>query len=236
MKKYILYILLIPVILFAQKKEKEVFSIIPVQHASFVIESENVNIFVDPVGSLTTWKKFPKPEIILITHAHGDHCDKKLVAAIADDSTRILGAAVAIDVIGKGEIVKNGESVKIGDINIEVIPAYNTTESKLKFHPKGVGNGYVLSMGGKRIYIAGDTEDIPEMRSLKNIDYAFLPMNEPYTMSVEQAASAVNEFKPKVVYPYHFRGQNGKSDLEKFKNLIDKDNGVKVVILKWYDE
>ena len=127
-------------------------------------------------------------------------------------------------------ILKNGETKEIHGVKITAVPMYNLTTERLKFHDEGRGNGYVVEMGGKRIYLSGDTEDIPEMRSLKNIDIAFVCMNLPYTMTEAQAASAVREFHPKVVYPYHYRG----SDLEKFKTLVGTDVGVEVRIRDWY--
>ena len=111
---------------------------------------------------------------------------------------------------------------------------YNTTPDRLQYHEKGRGNGYVVTLDDKRIYISGDTEDIPEMRKLKNIDYAFVCMNLPYTMTVEQAASAVSEFKPKVVFPYHYRGKEGMSDIEKFKKMVSADSDIEVRFLDWY--
>ena len=122
------------------------------------------------------------------------------------------------------KILANGEKTEAAGIAIEAVPAYNTTPGKEKFHPKGRDNGYVLTMGGKRVYVAGDTEDTPEMRALKGIDVAFLPMNLPYTMSVEKAAEAIRAFKPKVVYPYHFRSRDGtKADLEELKRLVGEE-------------
>jgi L-ascorbate metabolism protein UlaG (beta-lactamase superfamily) len=132
-------------------------------------------------------------------------------------------------------ILNNGDSVIINGYSIEAIPMYNLREDALKFHSKGRGNGYVLNINGERIYISGDTEDIPEMRALKNIDKAFVCMNLPYTMTVENAVSAVLEFKPKEVYPYHYRGTNGFSDVNEFKRLVNQDDkDIKVVLLNWY--
>ena len=118
----------------------------------------------------------------------------------------------------------------VGDLSIQAIPAYNTTPARLQYHPKGRDNGYVLTLGGQRLYISGDTEDIPEMLGLKNIDAAFVCMNLPYTMDVEQAARAVKSFKPRIVYPYHYRG----SDLEKFKALVGSDSSIEVRLRDWY--
>ena len=131
--------------------------------------------------------------------------------------------------------LNNGDSFDFNGVKIEAIPMYNLREEALKFHTKGRGNGYLLTINDERIYISGDTEDIPEMRNLKNIDKAFVCMNLPYTMTVESAASAVLEFKPKQVYPYHYRGTEGLSDIEKFKNLVNKsDKSINVLLLDWY--
>jgi L-ascorbate metabolism protein UlaG (beta-lactamase superfamily) len=127
-------------------------------------------------------------------------------------------------------VLANGETKSLHEIKIEAVPMYNLTQERLKFHDKGRGNGYVLRLGGKRVYISGDTEDIPEMRALKNIDVAFVCMNLPYTMDVTQAASAVREFRPRIVYPYHYRG----SDVEKFKSLVGNDRDVEVRLRDWY--
>jgi len=136
-----------------------------------------------------------------------------------------------IDQLDCGLAIKNGESVNAGSLTIEAIPAYNTTEERLQFHPKGRDNGYVLSLNGQRLYISGDTEDIPEMRALKNIDIALVCMNLPYTMTIDQAASAVNEFKPKVVIPYHYRGKPEMSDIDAFAKMVKSSEVRK---LKWY--
>src|SRR6185436_1926633 len=130
----------------------------------------------------------------------------------------------------KAIVIANGEKKEVQGVAIEAVPMYNLTEDRLKFHTKGRGNGYVVTVGGKRVYISGDTEDIPEMRALKNIDVAFICMNLPYTMTEEQAASAVREFKPKIVYPYHYRG----SDAGKFEKLVGSDSGIEVRLRDWY--
>ena len=132
-------------------------------------------------------------------------------------------------------IINNGEHKKFENFSIEAIPMYNLREEALKFHTKGRGNGYVLTIKKERIYFSGDTEDIPEMRNLKNIDKAFVCMNLPYTMTIESAADAVLEFKPKEVYPYHYRGTEGLSDVEKFKKIVtDKNKSINVIQLDWY--
>lgn len=207
--------------------------ITPIDHATFVLEWKGKKIFVDPVGG--TQRLPGKADIVLVTDIHGDHLHADTLKGVTQEKTRILAPAAAVAQIpaelkGKTETLNNGEKKELEGITIEAVPMYNLTQERLRYHAKGRGNGYVLTLGGKRIYISGDTEDIPEMRGLKNIDAAFVCMNLPYTMTVEQAASAVKEFKPKVVYPYHYRG----SDVNKFKELVGNDSGIEVRLLEWY--
>ncbi len=219
------------------KAEKGDISIHPVEHASFAMKWNGKTVFVDPTKGGDAWKEFGKPDLILITDIHGDHHDPKTLGAVrAPDSVVIVPAAVAEKMgadKGSAKLLANGEKTKVGDIEVEAVPMYNLTEDRKKFHTKGRGNGYVVTMGGKRIYISGDTEDIPEMRALKDIDAAFVCMNLPYTMDVDRAADAVLAFKPKVVYPYHYRGKE-MSNVEKFKTLVSKDKSIEVRLLKWY--
>jgi L-ascorbate metabolism protein UlaG (beta-lactamase superfamily) len=130
----------------------------------------------------------------------------------------------------------NGETIELEGVSVEAIPAYNLTESRQGFHPKGRGNGYVVTLGDQRVYISGDTEDIPEMRALEDIDVAFVCMNLPYTMDVDRAADAVLAFAPEVVFPYHFRGQGGFSDIERFKALVAANPAIDVRLLDWYPD
>jgi L-ascorbate metabolism protein UlaG (beta-lactamase superfamily) len=206
----------------------------PVNHASFIIQSGDVTIFVDPVEDIKKYRTYPTPQLILITHAHGDHFSKSVIDAVKNDKTTIVGPEVVTTQLGVGKTVANGTKISSNGIEIEAIPMYNTTPERLNYHPKGIGNGYVITLNGERIYIAGDTEDIPEMRALKDIDHAFICMNLPYTMTPEQAASAVLEFKPKQVYPYHYRQKEGLSDIEKFRELVSVNPRIDVVFLKWY--
>ncbi len=212
----------------------------PIEHATFVLQWNGKTIFVDPTKGGAAFAGFGKPDVILVTDIHGDHFDPATLAAVrAPESTLVEPAAVA-EKLGKdngnARLLANGETTKVGDIDIEAVPMYNLTEDRKSFHTKGRGNGYVLTLGGKRIYVSGDTEDIPEMRRLKNIDAAFVCMNLPYTMDVEHAASAVLEFKPKVVFPYHYRGKAGLSDVEKFKTLVAADKNIEVRQLQWYPQ
>jgi L-ascorbate metabolism protein UlaG (beta-lactamase superfamily) len=214
----------------------------PVEHATFVMQWAGKTIYVDPVGGAAAFADLPRPDLVLITHAHFDHFDVPTLQALlpAASQAQIIASKEVAEKMPQGPLAEktkslaNGEKTEVAGIGIEAVPAYNVTPEHQKFHPKGVGNGYVVRLGGKSVYIAGDTEDTPEMRALKDIDVAFLPMNEPYTMSVGQAADALRAFKPKIVYPYHFRSQNGtKSDLELLKKLL-AGSGVEVRVREWY--
>ncbi len=206
----------------------------PVSHATFAIQSSSGTIVVDPAGDVKAFSQFPSPDIILITDTHGDHFSAEVVSALKNDKTIVIGPKAVVERLSSGKILNNGETTSVGKTTIEAIPMYNLTAERMKYHQKGRGNGYVVTVAGKRIYISGDTEDIPEMRALKNIDYAFVCMNLPYTMTPDQAASAVLEFKPKVVFPYHYRGTGGLSDIDEFKKLVSKDKSIEVRFLKWY--
>ncbi|HEX9878336.1 MAG TPA: MBL fold metallo-hydrolase [Gammaproteobacteria bacterium] len=206
----------------------------PVGHATFVMGWNDRTIYVDPVGDGLSG--LPAPDLILVTDVHGDHLNAETLQAVAQaDTTIVAPAAVAAqlpaDLQARTTIIANGEEREIMGIGIEGIPMYNLTEERLQYHDKGRGNGYVVTLGGRRIYISGDTEDIPEMRALEDIDAAFVCFNLPYTMTEEQAASAVREFAPTIAYPYHYRG----SDVEEFASLVGTDGGVEVRVLDgWY--
>lgn len=222
----LLFTFIIPATTFA-----DVFTYTPIKHATFVLQSERTTIYIDPVGEVADFSGFPVPDLILITHIHKDHLAPDLVAALKQGKTKVMAPPSVVEQLGYGIAISNGETTEILGIGIEAIPAYNTTTERLKFHPKGRDNGYVLSKKGVRLYISSDTEDIPEMRSLKDIDIAFVCMNLPFTMTVEQAASAVNEFKPGIVIPYHYRGKPDMSDVDAFEGLVTDS---KVSKLKWY--
>jgi len=207
----------------------------PINHASFVMGWKDKTIYVDPVGGGNRFDGLPKPDLILVTDIHGDHQNNETLEAVTGDKTAIVApSAVAEKLPEKSRnqtvVLANGETKSVAGISVEAVPMYNLTAERLKYHDKGRGNGYVVTLGGKRVYISGDTEDIPEMRALKNIDVAFVCMNLPYTMTEEQAASAVREFKPKIVYPYHYRG----SDTGRFQKLVGSDSGVEVRLRDWY--
>ena len=255
MKKF-LFVFVISSLVFACKKtesKKEVFSkkeiekpdnskvkITPVSHATAIIEFSNEIIYLDPTGGVKAFSKFKKPSYVLITDIHGDHMNIKTLKELDLDSTTIIAPKAVADnlsILKVKEIItiNNNETKSFTNFKIEAIPMYNLREEALKFHSKGRGNGYILTIADERIYFSGDTEDIPEMRSLKNIDKAFVCMNLPYTMTVESAADGVLAFQPKKVYPYHYRGTNGLSDVKKFKQIInDKNSSIDVIQWNWY--
>ena len=238
MKTYILILLTILTPLLsvsASAYEVDGITFTPIEHATMVIQTKDSTIYVDPVGDIKLFQKFSPPDIILLTDIHRDHLNIEIVNSLKKNLTAVIGPPEAVASLKHGEVMKNGDKRTFGNISIEAIPMYNLTKERLNFHAKGRGNGYVLTINQKKIYISGDTEDIAEMRSLKNIDYAFICMNLPYTMTVEQAASAVMEFKPKVVIPYHYRGKGMISDVQRFKHLVSKNNAIEVKLLDWYN-
>jgi L-ascorbate metabolism protein UlaG (beta-lactamase superfamily) len=210
----------------------------PVDHASFVMTVPGMVIYSDPVGGADLYEDLPPPDLILVTHEHGDHYDAETLAGIVQENTQILTNPAVYEMLpadlqARATAIANGESTTANDITIEAIPAYNTTPDRQQYHPEGRDNGYVLTVAGHRVYIAGDTEDTPEMRALSDIDIAFVPMNLPYTMTVEQAAAGVEAFKPGFVYPYHY----SESDTGEFARLVTESGApTDVVLHDWYAE
>lgn len=205
--------------------------ITPVQHASLMIEAGGVVIHVDPVGE-ANYQGLPPGDLILITHTHGDHLDAKLLPKLRKPGARVIGPEAVRKTVPDAEVLRNGEKKQFDDWEIEAVPAYNLQRGPAPgrlYHEKGFGNGYVLSYGGKRFYISGDTEAIPEMKALRNIDVAFVCMNLPYTMTAQEAAEALQAFRPKIVYPYHYRNMD-LSVLE--KSLAG--SGIEVRMREWY--
>ncbi|MEG8947663.1 MBL fold metallo-hydrolase [Rosettibacter firmus] len=193
-------------------------------HGTLMMNFNNLVIHIDPVYRYADYSKLPKADIILITHHHGDHLDLKAIDTLKKENTKIICTELCYAQLKTGTIMKNGDIQKVYDINIEAVPAYNIVHKNNNgnpFHLKGQCNGYVITFGDKRIYIAGDTENIPEMKDLKNIDIAFLPMNLPYTMTPEMVADAVNMINPKVLYPYHYGNTNVKELIELLKDKKD---------------
>lgn len=199
----------------------EPLTITLVKHASLEIRYKGLSIQIDPVSGLgkpTDYNtEFPKADVILVTHEHGDHFDKEAIGALQKDDTQLVTNARCAEMLGWGKTLANGESAVLpGGIGLDAVPAYNVTEGHLQFHPKGRDNGYVLTLDGFRIYIAGDTEDVPEMSELRDIDLAFLPVNQPYTMTVDQCVRAAKAIGPKVLIPYHF----SKTDVSSLPALL----------------
>jgi L-ascorbate metabolism protein UlaG (beta-lactamase superfamily) len=201
-------------------------------HASLMFKINGYVIYIDPVRSSGNFDFFPKADIILVTHEHYDHLDVSLIDSLKKKGTLVFCNVNSQTKINWAMAMKAGDRQEINNIIIEAVPAYNIVNESAPgrpFHPKGVGIGYILTIGGKRFYLAGDTENIPEMKALKNIDIAFLPMNLPYTMTPEMVADAALAFKPKILYPYHF----GDTDTEKIVKLLkDKDIEVRIRNLK----
>ncbi len=200
-------------------------------HGSLMFTFGGKVIYVDPVSQFADFTKMPKADIILVTHEHGDHLDKVAIENCRTRQTIILCTEACLPAAPGGIVMKNGETKKIGGIVIEAVPAYNLVHMRspgVPFHAKGSGNGYVLTLGGKRIYVAGDTENIPEMSKLGVIDCAFLPMNLPYTMTPEMVAEAARRIRPKILYPYHF----GKTDTAELVSLLKDEKGIEIRIRK----
>lgn len=200
-------------------------------HGTLMLKFNDKIIHIDPVSREADYSKLPKADLILITHEHGDHLDANAIGQLKKESTVILLTKRCHDKLGEGEVIENGQSKEISGIKIEAVPAYNIVNKRNNgqpFHPKGAGNGYVLTLGDKRLYIAGDTENTPEMKELENIDIAFLPMNLPYTMTPEMVADAAKAFRPKILYPYHY----GSTDPQLLVDLLKSDKDIEVRIRK----
>jgi len=205
--------------------------ITPVYHACALIQAGGKNIYIDP-ASPANFTGLPRADFIIITDIHHDHMDPGSIATLSKPGTEILAPAAVAKTVTTAKVISNGQTTTWDGWTIHAIPMYNIKRGPapgVLYHPKGRGNGYVLTYGGKRIYFSGDTENIPEMRALKNIDVAFVCMNLPYTMPPDEAAAAVKAFHPKMVIPYHYHG----SDLNVFKKDL-QGTGIEVHIFDWY--
>jgi L-ascorbate metabolism protein UlaG (beta-lactamase superfamily) len=206
----------------------------PVNHASLVVQWNGLVVYVDPVGGATPYASLPRADLLLVTHTHGDHFDNATLAAVGKAGAPIVAPAAVFASLTaalktRATPLANGQVTNLLGVGIEAVPAYNAN------HPKGAGNGYVLGLGGKRIYLSGDTGDAPELRAMTGIDAAFVCMNTPFTMNVSQAAAMVRAFRPAAVYPYHFRNSDGTfSNLEEFRRQVGADEGVEVRVRSWY--
>ena len=200
-------------------------------HGTLMFDFGGKIIHIDPVSREANYAELPKADIIIVTHEHGDHLDTEAINILHTDKTEIVLTETCAEQVKNGIIMKNGDIKNIQGLKIEAVPAYNIIHMRSKgnpYHPKGVGNGYIITFGGKKVYVAGDTENIPEMKKLKDIDIAFLPMNLPYTMTPEMAADAVKSFKPKILYPYHF----GNTDTSLLSDLLKEFKDTEVRIRK----
>lgn len=199
--------------------KKVVFTCI--KHASIRINYDGKEIQIDPVTNLppmTDYTKMPKADYIFVTHEHGDHFDKQAIAALTKAETKLITNARCAEMLGYGTVMANGDNLSLADdIRVEAVPAYNNTPGREKFHPKGRDNGFVITLDGFRIYVAGDTEDVPEMADIKDIDVAFLPCNQPYTMLPEQLVRAARMVNPKVLFPYHYSQTDMNTVVEMMK-------------------
>ena len=203
--------------------------IIPIQHASLMLKAGGKVMYVDPAQG--TYDGLPPADYILITDIHGDHMAPAVVEKLKKPSTVIVASKTVAEKVSGAIVMANGDTKTIGDFKIDAIPMYNLKPAAdgTIYHEKGRGNGYIVTYGAKRFYFAGDTEGIPEMRALKNIDVAFIPMNLPFTMTPQDAADAVRAFHPAVVYPYHYRGQ----DTAVFAKALE-GTGIDVRLRDWY--
>ena len=200
-----------------------------VGHGTLMFRFEGKVIHVDPVSREADYGKMPTGDVILVTHQHGDHLDAEAIAKVRGEGTTLVLTEKCAKAVAGGEVMKNGDVRTVDGMKIEAVPAYNIVHKRGSgepFHPRGEGNGYVITFGDTRVYVAGDTENVPEMKKLADIDVAFLPMNLPYTMTPEMVADAAKAFRPKILYPYHY----GKTDTSELVRLLAGEKGIEVRI------
>lgn len=201
------------------------------KHASLAIETEGRHIYIDPISQYADYASLPKADLILITHSHYDHLDSAAVAALSTAATTVVCDRTSSETLGgKCLTMKPGDTLAPRDyLSIEAVPAYNTSEDRLQFHPREREDcGYVLTIGGTRIYIAGDGENTPEMKALHGIDIAFLPVNQPYTMTVDQAVDAVKAIRPAIFYPYHYGEVEEKTDIDRLSRELTDVTEIRI--------
>lgn len=197
-------------------------------HASLAMEYQGYHIYIDPWSKQADFSVMPKADLILLTHQHQDHLDEAAIKTLSNEKTQIVGTATVKSQVKNTKALANGEHMVWHSITIDAIPAYNTTPGREQYHPKGRDNGYLLSFSGTKVYVAGDTEDTPEMKQLRNIHVAFLPMNQPYTMTPEQVNASVVAFKPDILYPYHM----GDTDPALLKKLMKDNTRTKIRVVR----
>jgi L-ascorbate metabolism protein UlaG (beta-lactamase superfamily) len=200
-------------------------------HGSLLLVFQGKNIYVDVFGEVADYSKLPKADIVFLTHEHFDHLDPKALASIRTDKTVLVYTEACAQLVKGGVVMLNGDMQMVAGILVEAVAAYNLVHKRPSgdpFHPKGSGNGYILNFGGTRLYVAGDTENTPVMKALKDIDIAFLPMNLPYTMTPEMVADAAKAFRPHILYPYH----TGETDTKKLVDLLKAEKDIEVRIRK----
>ncbi len=198
-------------------------------HGTLMFAFGDTIVHVDPVSREADYRTMPKADLILVTHEHGDHLDPAAIAAIRQEGTTVILTEKCAPAVPGGIVMRNGDVRTVEDLKIEAVPAYNIAHKRPTgepFHPRGQGNGYVITFGGTRVYVAGDTENIPETKQLKDIAVAFLPMNLPYTMTPEMAAAAARAIRPKILYPYHY----GETDTSELVGLLEGDRSIEVRI------
>ena len=204
-----------------------------IHHGSIALSYKDFNIQIDPVmqmGELQVdYSSFPKADLILVTHNHGDHLDPAAIEFLSKEGTRVLLNPASQEQLGKGEAVSNGDTLRVGPVGIIAVPAYNITEDHAQFHPQGRDNGYILDFDGFRVYVSGDTEDIDEMASVGPVDVAFLSANQPYTMTTTQCIEAAMTLKPRVLIPSHM----SQTDIQEVKTVLDaNDSGIAVLLFE----
>ena len=198
-------------------------------HGSLLFAFNGKTIYVDPWSRVADYSKLPEADIVLVTHEHQDHLDLQALASVRTDETAVVLTETCARQVEGGIMMQNGDVQTVKGVQVDAVPAYNVVhkrENGQPFHPRGVGNGYIMTLGDKRVYVAGDTEDIPEMKELQDIDCAFLPMNLPYTMTPEMVAEAAKAFRPNILYPYHY----GDTDTSKLESLLNEEQGIEVRI------
>jgi L-ascorbate metabolism protein UlaG (beta-lactamase superfamily) len=198
-------------------------------HGTLMMAFDGKIIHVDPFGRVADYARLPKADLVLITHEHGDHMDLGALAHVRTGQTEVVLTETCARQVEGGIVMRNGDTRTVKGVTIEAVPAYNIVHKRgngQPFHPKGVGNGYILTCGDTRVYVAGDTENTPEMKALRDIDCAFLPMNVPYTMTPEMVADAAKAMQPKILYPYHY----GDTDTSKLVELLKEQPGIEVRI------